>query len=117
MAMLPQAVELQSDLKQACGEAARMIREADQAMAGPLERADLAALTGRLRGGLFDEIGPEFSPLFSDCFNHLFAVVTDPEFPAEHAELAWSIIGPNPFRVVLNDGLAVTTRAEVWWRA
>jgi hypothetical protein len=117
VATLPQAVELPEGLKDACDEAARMIREADSAMVGPLERSDLAVLSGRLRDGLFDTIGPEFSSLFSEAFDDLFAAVTDPDFPAEHAEHAWSVIAPNPFRVVLNDGLTVTTRAEFWWRA
>ncbi|MER7078974.1 hypothetical protein [Saccharopolyspora kobensis] len=114
---LPSVVEVPGGLRELCLEAADHLREDDPAAARMLDAVDLGALSAHLRDGAYDRLGEALSELFSDAFDDLFQLVTAPEFPAEQAKHAWAVIGPNPFRVVLGDGMFPTTEAEPWWRA
>ncbi|KAA5836335.1 hypothetical protein ABT337_28190 [Saccharopolyspora hirsuta] len=110
---LPSVVEVPEDLRELCLEAADHLHDDDPATS----RMGLDELAAHLRDGAYDRLGEPLSELFSDAFDDLFPLVTSQDFPAEHAEHAWAVIGANPFRVVLGDGMFPTTEAHPWWRA
>lgn len=114
---MPAVVEVEEGLRSACVEAAQLIRDQDPAAGALLDAVDLDGIAAHLRAGAYDDIGQDVSPLLSDAFDDLFELAVSPEFPAQHSRHAWAVIGANPFRVVLGDGLFPSTHAEVWWRA
>lgn len=114
---MPDIVDVPVELRDSCVAAADLLREDDPSTIRMFEATDLGMLAAHLRGGAYDRLGGELSGLFSDAFDDLFALVTHPDFPAEHAKHAWAVIGPNSFRVVLRGGLFAITEAEPWWRA
>lgn len=113
---LPSVVEVTEELHHDCFEVAEHLRNDDPRAAAMLDSLDLEALAAHLRHGAYARIGEPLSELFSDAFDELFQLVTSPSFPSEHAKHAWAVIGPNPFRVVLSDGMFPTTEAQPWWR-
>lgn len=113
---MPSVVEVPEELRELCLEAAEHLRDDDPSTARTLDSVDLDALADHLRAGAYDRLGEPLSELFSDAFDDLFALVTSPEFPAERSKHAWAVIGPNPFRVVLGDGMFPSTEAQPWWR-
>jgi len=106
-----------ADPAELCDRAADVLASADPVIEPLIDAGDLAALAARLhKHGIPDVASATLEELFAEAFDGLFATVTHPDFPAEHADHAWAVINTNPFQVVLNDGLLITTRAVVWWR-
>ncbi|MGW5645546.1 hypothetical protein ACWEV3_18565 [Saccharopolyspora sp. NPDC003752] len=114
---MPSVVEVSGELRELCLAAAEHLLTDDPSTAQMLDEIDLDALAAHLRNGAYDRLGEHLSELFSDAFDDLFELVTSPDFPAERAKHAWAVIGPNPFRVVLGEGMFPNTEAEPWWRA
>ncbi|WP_327638683.1 hypothetical protein OHB24_10015 [Kribbella sp. NBC_00482] len=114
---LPAVVEVDGAVRSSCSAVADLLRNHDPATAAMIEAVDLDAIATHLRGGAYDAIGPDVSPILSDSFDDLFGVAARKDFPAEHSRHAWAIIGPNPFKVAVGAGLYPSTHAEVWWRA
>ncbi|GLW62803.1 hypothetical protein Arub01_10470 [Actinomadura rubrobrunea] len=116
-ATLPEVDGLTGELRAASHRAAELLCDDDPAAAPLVDAGDLEAVAGHLRSGAYDRLGDELSELYSAAFDELFALVTRKGFPADHRACAWAVIGANPFRVVLDEGLVSQTHAEVWWRA
>ncbi|GAA4079369.1 hypothetical protein [Actinomadura miaoliensis] len=116
-ATLPEVDGMTSELRAASDRVAGLLADDDPAVEPLLAAGDLEGLADHLRSGAYDRLGEELSEVFSAAFDEVFALVTSKGFPFEHRAHAWAIIGANPFRVVLDEGLVSLTHAEVWWRA
>jgi len=116
-ATLPDVAGMSRQLHEATGRVAQVLRKDSREAGAMLDRGDLTGLSEHLRSGAYDRVGPKVSEPFSDAFDGLFELVTAKSFPEEHRAHAWAVIGGNPFKVVLGDGLMPLTYAEVWWRA
>ena len=117
---MPELAGMPDDLRGMSRRAADLIRR-HAAEAGPmLDQGDLNGLAEHMRSGAYEEISEDLSILYSDAFDELYGYVTDPSFPEEHRAHFWAIVGANQFVVQLGEEgtlFALTTHAEVWWRA
>ncbi|MFL6073284.1 MAG: tetratricopeptide repeat protein [Mycobacteriales bacterium] len=59
---------------------------------------------------------PALSELVPGLFDDLFALVREPDLPAELSEEAWAVVCPNWFEVRIGEGLLSLSYATVWWR-
>jgi hypothetical protein len=59
---------------------------------------------------------PALSELVPGLFDDLFALVQEPDLPADLSDEAWAVVCPNWFEVRIGEGLFSLSYASVWWR-